>query len=40
MTNTDCQPEGEPLLFKGVDFPLTEVAQVATDQGRIAGTGC
>lgn len=35
-----AKTSGEPLLFKGVDFPLTDVAQVPTDQGRIAGTGC
>ena len=30
---------GEPLLFKGSDFPLTDIAAVPTDTGRVAGSG-
>lgn len=30
---------GEPLLFKGSDFSLTDIARVPTDPGRPTGTG-
>ena len=35
-----ARTSGEPLLFKGSDFPLTDIMRVPTEPGRVTGSGC